>query len=120
MQRYDLFLKPPNISLKSIHPTPFCHKPSQDSQFIIFPFSRFSFNNAKCNDKQEKIVGIKTCAILELNSKFAQKNLLTPCQSPKLYFNDPGLACFLLDIESPRQLARDKMRGAIIENYVVM
>lgn len=41
-------------------------------------------------------------------------------KSPKLYFNDPGLASFLLDIESPRQLERDKMRGAIFENYVVM
>ena len=41
-------------------------------------------------------------------------------KSPKLYFNDPGLACFLLDIESPRQLEHDKMRGAIFENYVVM
>ena len=41
-------------------------------------------------------------------------------KSPKLYFKDPGLACFLLDIESPRQLERDKMRGAIFENYVVM
>jgi len=41
-------------------------------------------------------------------------------KSPKLYFNDPGLACYLLDIESPRQLERDKMRGAIFENYVVM
>lgn len=41
-------------------------------------------------------------------------------KSPKLYFNDTGLACFLLDIESPRQLERDKMRGAIFENYVVM
>ena len=41
-------------------------------------------------------------------------------KSPKLYFNDPGLACFLLDIESPRQLERDKMRGAIFENFVVM
>ncbi len=41
-------------------------------------------------------------------------------KSPKLYFNDPGLACFLLDIESPRQLERDKMRGAIFENFIVM
>ena len=41
-------------------------------------------------------------------------------KSPKLYFCDPGLACFLLDIESTRQLERDKMRGAIFENYVVM
>ena len=41
-------------------------------------------------------------------------------KSPKLYFNDPGLACYLLDIETPRQLERDKMRGAIFENFVVM
>lgn len=41
-------------------------------------------------------------------------------KSPKLYFTDPGLACFLLDIESPKQLARDKMRGNIFENFVVM
>ena len=41
-------------------------------------------------------------------------------RSPKLYFNDPGLACYLLDIESPQQLDRDKMRGAIFENMIVM
>lgn len=41
-------------------------------------------------------------------------------RSPKLYFNDPGLACYLLDIETPRQLERDKMRGAIFENMIVM
>ncbi|MBR5215705.1 MAG: DUF4143 domain-containing protein, partial [Bacteroidales bacterium] len=41
-------------------------------------------------------------------------------KSPKLYFCDPGLACYLLDIESPKQLARDKMRGNIFENFVVM
>ena len=41
-------------------------------------------------------------------------------KTPKLYFNDPGLACYLLDIESPKQLALDKMRGAIFENMIVM
>lgn len=41
-------------------------------------------------------------------------------KSPKLYFNDPGLACYLLDIKSPQQLDRDKMRGAIFENMIVM
>lgn len=41
-------------------------------------------------------------------------------KSPKLYFTDPGLAAYLLDIESPEQLSRDKMRGKIFENYVVM
>lgn len=41
-------------------------------------------------------------------------------KTPKLYFVDPGLACCLLDIESPKQLSRDKMRGAIFENMMVM
>jgi predicted AAA+ superfamily ATPase len=41
-------------------------------------------------------------------------------KSPKLYFCDTGLACYLLDIESPEQLARDKMRGPLFENFVVM
>ena len=41
-------------------------------------------------------------------------------KSPKLYFNDTGLACYLLDIESHRQLERDKMRGSLFENLVVM
>lgn len=37
----------------------------------------------------------------------------------KLYFLDTGLACYLLGIESPEQLSRDKMRGALFENFVV-
>ena len=41
-------------------------------------------------------------------------------KSPKLYFCDTGLACYLLDIESPEQLAHDKMRGHLFENFVVM
>ncbi|MCQ2309373.1 MAG: ATP-binding protein [Bacteroidales bacterium] len=41
-------------------------------------------------------------------------------KSQKLYFNDPGLACYLLDIESPKQLSRDKMRGCIFENFIVL
>ena len=40
-------------------------------------------------------------------------------KTPKLYFVDTGLACHLLEIESPGQLARDKMRGALFENFVV-
>lgn len=41
-------------------------------------------------------------------------------KTPKLYFTDTGLACHLLGIESARQLARDKMRGALYENFIVM
>lgn len=40
-------------------------------------------------------------------------------KTPKLYFVDTGLACHLLGIESPQQLARDKMRGALFENFIV-
>lgn len=41
-------------------------------------------------------------------------------KTPKLYFCDTGLACYLLDIESPEQLSHDKMRGPLFENFVVM
>jgi len=39
---------------------------------------------------------------------------------PKLYFVDTGLACYLLDIENSTQLSRDKMRGHLFENFIVM
>ena len=41
-------------------------------------------------------------------------------KTPKLYFTDTGLACHLLGIESVQQLARDKMRGALFENFIIM
>lgn len=40
-------------------------------------------------------------------------------KSPKIYFMDVGLACFLLDIESQDQLARDPLRGGLVENLVI-
>jgi predicted AAA+ superfamily ATPase len=40
-------------------------------------------------------------------------------KTPKLYFCDTGLACYLLGIESEQQLARDKMRGHLFENFIV-
>ncbi|HOG20688.1 MAG TPA: ATP-binding protein, partial [Salinivirgaceae bacterium] len=41
-------------------------------------------------------------------------------KTPKLYFCDTGLACYLLGIETKQQLARDKMRGLLFENFIVM
>lgn len=41
-------------------------------------------------------------------------------KSPKIYFCDTGLACSLLGIESPAQLAFDKMRGHLFENLIVI
>jgi len=40
-------------------------------------------------------------------------------KTPKLYFTDTGLACYLLEIENPQQLDRDKMRGALFKNFIV-
>ncbi len=40
-------------------------------------------------------------------------------KAPKLYFTDVGLATNLLGIDSPRQLTRDPLRGALFETYVV-
>ncbi|MDE6418183.1 MAG: ATP-binding protein [Duncaniella sp.] len=40
-------------------------------------------------------------------------------RSPKIYFTDCGLASYLLDIDSPDIMARDKMRGHLFENMVV-
>lgn len=41
-------------------------------------------------------------------------------KSPKLYFTETGLACYLLGIENARQVARDPLLGSLFENMVVM
>lgn len=41
-------------------------------------------------------------------------------KSPKLYFHDVGLACWLLGLREPAQVARDPLWGALFENFVVM
>lgn len=41
-------------------------------------------------------------------------------KSPKIYFTDCGLAAYLLDIDSPQVLNRDKMRGHLFENMVII
>ncbi len=41
-------------------------------------------------------------------------------KSPKLYFTDVGLASYLLGIENSVQMARDPLRGNLIENLMVV
>jgi uncharacterized protein len=41
-------------------------------------------------------------------------------KSPKLYFTDVGLASYLLGIESTTQMARDPLRGNLVENLVLL
>lgn len=40
-------------------------------------------------------------------------------KTPKLYFSDTGLACYLLEIETEQQLATDRMRGHLFENLII-
>lgn len=40
-------------------------------------------------------------------------------KSPKIYFYDVGLACFILGIHSEKQLERDPLRGSLFENMVI-
>jgi len=40
-------------------------------------------------------------------------------KSPKLYFLDTGLACFLLGIHKPEHLSGHPLRGALFETFVV-
>lgn len=41
-------------------------------------------------------------------------------KSPKLYFYDVGLACWLLGLRTPEQVARDPLWGSLFENFVIM
>jgi predicted AAA+ superfamily ATPase len=40
-------------------------------------------------------------------------------KTPKIYFYDVGLACRLLGIETPEQLATHPLRGPLFENWVI-
>lgn len=41
-------------------------------------------------------------------------------KSPKLYFYDVGLACWLLGLRNAEQVARDPLWGSLFENFIIM
>lgn len=41
-------------------------------------------------------------------------------KTPKLYFCDPGLACYLLGIENAKQLENNMYRGNLFENFIIL
>jgi predicted AAA+ superfamily ATPase len=41
-------------------------------------------------------------------------------KSPKYYFTDVGLLAYLLEIETPNQVARDPLMGSLFENLIVI
>ncbi|HLC06729.1 MAG TPA: ATP-binding protein [Candidatus Babeliales bacterium] len=40
-------------------------------------------------------------------------------KTPKLYFYDTGIACFLLELESAKQVATHYLRGGLFESYTI-
>lgn len=57
--------------------------------------------------------------IITLLPPFYENTRKRLTKTPKLYFCDTGLACYLLGIEREQQLVRDKMRGHLFENFIV-
>ncbi|MCK5055901.1 MAG: ATP-binding protein [Candidatus Aminicenantes bacterium] len=54
--------------------------------------------------------------LLKPHHKNFNKRLI---KMPKLYFFDPGLACYLLGIESEQQLQTHYLRGALFESMII-
>ena len=54
--------------------------------------------------------------LLKPHSKNFNKRLI---KTPKLYFYDTGLLCYLLNIRSAEDLALHSQRGAIFETYII-
>lgn len=58
--------------------------------------------------------------IVFLLPPYFEKSKKRLTKTPKLYFTDTGLACSLLGIEDSEQLGRDKARGSLFENMIVL
>jgi uncharacterized protein len=57
--------------------------------------------------------------LIQLVSPYYENFGKQAIKSPKLYFTDVGLACYLLEIESLSQVDRDPLRGSLFETMVV-
>lgn len=62
---------------------------------------------------------LRTSYVVDLLQPHHQNFRKRLVKSPKLYFVDTGLLCFLLGIEHADQLRTHPLRGAIFENFVV-
>lgn len=56
------------------------------------------------------------CLTLEPHFKNFNKRII---KSPKIYFYDTGLLCFLLKIQNAEELEFHALRGAIFENFII-
>lgn len=77
--------------------------------------------DADINQKQTKDwLGIlETLGIVFFLHPYSNNLLKRLVKTPKLYFYDTGLVCYLTKWSSPETLESGAMNGAILENYVV-
>ena len=62
---------------------------------------------------------LETSYLIYLLPPYFENSRKRLTKSPKMYFCDTGLACSLLGINSPEELATHSMRGHLFENLVV-
>ena len=63
---------------------------------------------------------LKTASIVYLLEPYTRNITKRVVKSPKLFFVDTGLLCYLLRIETVEQLVHSPFRGHLFENMVVM
>lgn len=62
---------------------------------------------------------LQTSYVIMLLPPYFENTTKRLTKTPKLYFIDTGLACYLLGIETSQQLSRDRKRGDLFENFIV-
>ena len=62
---------------------------------------------------------LEACFIVHLLQPYYRNFSKRHVKTPKLYFHDTGLACWLLGIKTPAQIALHPMRGALFESLMV-
>lgn len=69
---------------------------------------------------KEWLLLLQATSIVYLLEPYARNMTKRVVKSPKVYFVDTGLLCYLLRIENPKQLVHSPFVGHIFENMIVM
>jgi predicted AAA+ superfamily ATPase len=62
---------------------------------------------------------LETSFIIKIHKPFFKNINKRLVKSPKLYFLDTGLLCYLLGITDPKQIETHPLKGAIFESFIV-
>jgi predicted AAA+ superfamily ATPase len=106
------------------------HDLSQFQRYLVLLASRagqlFNLNEIgkECGISQttakDWLMLLQATSIIYLLEPYARNLTKRVVKSPKLFFVDTGLLCYLLRIETPEQLIHSPFGGHVFENMVVM